>query len=447
MPYTEMGKTEFKLSLIAEHAKRNRDMQFTSLAHLLNVEFLRGCFKSLNRNKALGHDNVSWYEYAENIEENLLSLVSRLKRKSYRPIPARRVYIPKGNGEFRPLGISAIENKIVERGISWILESIYEQDFSEVSFGFRPRRNSHQALKEINDLIMFKPVNHIVDADIRGFFDNVSHEYLLDFLKLRIKDSSLIHLIDRFLKAGYIDNELLVETETGTPQGSILSPILANIFLHNVLDKWFEETVKKHVGGFCEIVRYADDFVCLVQYEKDAKRIEKALNNRFNRFNLEIHPDKSECMSFGRFEAQNAKTKKRKPNTFDFLGFTHFCDKTKTGRFKLGRRTSKKKYVSKCKNMNQWLKKTRNLIKTKEWWKVLEAKLRGHYQYYGVSGNYAALARFYNNTLKQVHKWLNRRSQKSRMSWRDFNKYLTHYPLPKPKIRHNFYTGYPCYVR
>lgn len=446
-PYTEMDKTEFKLSLIAEHAKRDKSMQFTSLAHLLNVEFLRRCFDSLNRNKALGHDNVSWHDYAGNLEENLSSLVERLKSKKYRPVPAKRVYIPKGEGKTRPLGISAIENKIVERGITWILESIYEQDFLDNSFGFRPERSCHQALKEINDLIMSKPVNHIVEADIKGFFDNVSHEKLMEFLNMRIKDSSLLALIGKFLKAGYVDKDLLVETEKGTPQGSILSPILANIFLHYVLDVWFETVVKTHVRGFCEIVRYADDFICLVQYENDAERIEEALRNRLNRFGLEIHPEKSGRISFGRFEPQNAKRQNRKPNTFDFLGFTHFCDRTRAGRFKLGRKTSKKKFVSKCKDMNMWLKSIRNLVKTKDWWKILEAKLRGHYQYYGVSGNYRAIARYYHSTIRQLHKWLNRRSQKKKMNWRNFLKYLEIYALPKPSIKHNFYTGYPCSVR
>lgn len=422
-------------------------MQFVSLAHLLNAAFLRKCFMSLNRNKAVGQDNQSWYGYAENLEENLNSLVERLKAKRFRPIPARRVYIPKGGGEFRPLGISAIENKIVERGIVWILESIHEQDFSNQSFGFRPRRNAHQALKELNELVMFKPVNHVIDADIRGFFDNVSHEHLLDFLRIRIKDRSLLHLIEKFLKAGYVDNGLLVETEQGTPQGSILSPILANIYLHHVLDRWFEETVKAHVKGFCELVRYADDFVCVVQDEQDAQRIEQALKGRFNRYALEIHPEKSRRMSFGRFEAENADRQDRRPNTFDFLGFTHYCDRTRQGRFKLGRKTSRKKYAAKCRDLNEWLKENRNRTKTKEWWKTLSAKLRGHYQYYGVSGNYRCIASYYSLTLGLVRKWLNRRSQKRSMSWAKFYDYLGHYPLPKPSIRHNFYTGYPCYVR
>ena len=447
MPYPEMDTTEFKLSLIAEHAKRNEAMQFTSLAHLLNAAFLRRCFMSLNRNKAVGHDNQSWYDYEANLDENLESLVARLKSKSYRPIPARRVYIPKGDGAFRPLGISAIENKIVERGITWILESIYEQDFSTQSFGFRPKRDCHQALKELDNLIMFKPVNHIIDADIKGFFDNVSHEYLMTFLKVRITDSALLQLIEKFLKAGYVDSGLLVTTEKGTPQGSILSPILANIFLHYVLDDWFENTVKNHTEGFCELVRYADDFVCAVRYVRDAERIERALKNRFNRFSLEIHPEKSRRMSFGRYEAQNASKQNRRANTFDFLGFTHFCDRTRTGRFKLGRKTSRKKFASKCKDMNQWLKRIRNTAKVKDWWPTLSAKLRGHFQYYGVSGNYAAIAAYYKRTLYSVRKWLNRRSQKGSMNWTQFYEYLARYPLSKPKIVHNFYTGFPCHVR
>ena len=447
MPYTEMGNTEVKLSLIAKHASRNKTMQFTSLAHLLDVDFLKWCFFNLKRNKAKGHDNVGWYDYVERVDENIEALVERLKRKSFSPIPARRVYIPKGDGKFRPLGISAMENKIVEKALATILGAIYEQDFLDNSYGFRPHRNCHQALKELNDLIMFKPVNHIVEADIKGFFDNVDRDLLLDALKIRIKDSTILSLITKFLKAGYIDDRLIVRSDTGTPQGSILSPLLANVFLHYILDVWFEQTVKQHVKGFCEIVRYADDFVCVVQYAEDAKQIEKALENRFNRYKLEIHPEKSRRFTFGRYEKKNADQQDRKANTFDFLGFTHFCDKTRQGRYKLGRKTARKKFIPKAKEMNKWLKDNRNLTKTKDWWKILKAKMRGHFQYYGVSGNYQSIDAFYSSTIKMVHKWLNRRSQKRKMSWIKFNEYLEHYPLPKPSIKHNFYTGYPSSVR
>lgn len=440
MPYAEMGKTELKLTLIAQHAKREPEMQFISLAHLLDKDFLKQNFLSLNRNKAKGLDDVSWYEYNENLDENLDSLVNRLKSKKYKPIPARRVYIPKDNGDKRPLGISAMENKIVEKGITTILQSIYEQDFRDISYGFRPNRDCHQALYELNNQIMSKPINHIVEADIKGFFDNVSHEHLMEFLKIRMKDSSVLHLIGKFLKAGYVDDGLLYTSDEGTPQGSILSPLLANIFLHYVLDVWFEKTVKEHTDGYCELIRYCDDFVCVVRYEKDAKRIEAALVKRFKRFGLEIHPEKSRRFSFGRFESKNSKAQNRKANTFDFLGFTHFCDKTRKGKFKLGRKTSCKRFKNKCNKMTKWLKDIRNTSKPKEWWDILKAKLRGHFQYYGISGNYRCLKAFYQHTIRELHKWLNRRSQRKSMNWENFNKYLGKYVLPTPKIVHNFYT-------
>ena len=237
-----------------------------------------------------------------------------------------------------------------------------------------------------------------------------------------------------------MDDGQLIETDIGTPQGSILSPMLSNIFLHYVLDTWFEQTVKSHTRGHCELIRYADDFVCTVRYVDDARRIERALKNRFNKYGLEIHPTKSRTISFGRFERENAQKQKRRPNTFDFLGFTHYCGKTRRGKFKLGRRTSRKKFSAKCKELNNWLKSIRNFIETKDWWKILRAKLRGHYQYYGVSENYSGIERFYRQSLRMVRKWLNRRSQKKSMSWEKFDHYLKCYPLPKPSIRHNFYT-------
>ena len=439
MQYPDIGKTWLKLSLITGHARRDRAFKFTSLAHLLDVEYLRDCYQSLNRNRAVGIDNISWEEYGADLDANLEQLVSRLKRKKYQPIPARRVYIPKNEKETRPLGISALENKIVERGITGILESIYEQDFLDCSYGFRPERNCHQALKQLNDLVMFQPVNHIVEADIKGFFDNVDHDKLMDFIRVRIRDTTLLNLIGKFLKAGYVDDGQLVKSDKGTPQGSILSPMLANIFLHYVLDEWFGTTVQSHVRGFCELVRYADDFVCVVRYGDDAGRIEQALKNRFNKYGLEIHPTKSRKITFGRFERANAGNQNRKPNTFDFLGFTHYGDTSRKGNFKLGRKTSRKKLSAKCREMNAWLQSIRNLVKTKDWWKILAAKLRGHFQYYGVSENYASIARFYKLTIKMVRKWLNRRSQKRKMSWAKFTEYLAHYPLPQPRIVHKFY--------
>lgn len=439
MQSTEVGTTWHKLSLISGHARRDGRFRFTSLAQLLDAEFLRDCFYSLNRNKAKGVDHVSWWDYYAELDENVERLVKRLKNKSYRPKPARRVYIPKSETEKRPLGIPALENKIVERGLVRILGSIYEVDFLDCSYGFRERRNCHQALKELNDLIMFQPVNHIVEADIKGFFDNVSHGRLMEFLRIRIGDTSLLSLIKKFLHAGYVDDGLLYRSETGTPQGSILSPLLANVFLHNVLDEWFETTVKSHTRGYCELVRYADDYLCVVRYQDDAERIERGLHNRFNKYGLMLHPEKTRRFTFGHFETENAKRQKRRSNTFDFLGFTHYCAVSRKGRFKVGRKTSRKKLCAKVKDMNRWLKSIRNAVETKEWWKTLSAKMRGHIQYYGVSENIYGVKQFYKEVLRLVRYWLNRRSQKRKMSWDKFNKYLRHYPLPKPRIVHSFY--------
>ena len=440
MSNTDLNKTLEKLSSISYCAKSDPTFEFLSLAHHLNVEFLKDCYYSLDRNKAVGVDRVSWLEYKEDLDNNLETLVSKLKKKAFKPLPAKRIYIPKGNGEMRPLGISSIENKIVESGIARIIGSIYEADFYGFSYGFRPNKNAHQALKVIGDEINFKPVNHIVEADIKGFFDNVEHDLLLDFLKIRIKDTSLLFLINRFLKAGYIDNNLLVKSDKGTPQGSILSPMLANIFLHYVLDQWFNNTVAHHISGYCEIVRYADDFICLVQFENDANKILRALQNRFNRYKLQLHPDKTRVFSFGRLEKDNSISNNRKANTFDFLGFTHYCDKTRKGHFKVGRKTSAKKFRAKAKDLNLWLKKIRNQVLTKDWWRILSLKLQGHYEYYGISENYLSIYKFYKLAVKLAKKWMNRRSQKKTMSWDKTISYLVLHPLPKPSIRHNFYT-------
>lgn len=439
MPYTEMGTTWTKLLLITGHARRDPTFQFTSLAHLLNAEYLGDCYRQLDKHKAVGIDDVTWEDYGRNLEENLRNLETRLKRKTYWPAASKRVYIPKNEHETRPLGISTLENKIVERAVMKILESIYEQDFLECSYGFRPHRNCHQALKALNDAIMWQPVNHIVEADVKGFFDNVPHKELQKFLRIRIGDTALLELIEKFLKAGFVDKGELVASESGTPQGSILSPMLSNIFLHYVLDLWFEETVKRHVRGYCELIRYADDYVCVARYAEDAARIERALKNRFNKYGLEIHPDKSRKISFGRFEQTNAASQSRKPNTFDFLGFTLYCTKTLKGNFRPGFKTSQKKFRKRCKEVNEWLRTIRNQVKTVEWWETVKAKLRGHYQYYGVSGNYRSLALFYKITLRAVHKWLNRRSQKRKTSWEKFKQYLDAFPLPTPTIKYNLY--------
>jgi group II intron reverse transcriptase/maturase len=439
MEYT----TQTKLALISERALRETKLKFTSLAHLLDVGFLRECYLELGRDRASGIDGISWQEYGEHLDENLENLVERMKAKRYRPQPAKRVYIPKGKDEKRPLGLPSLEDKIVQKGIARILEAIYEADFLDFSYGFRPNRSCHQALNAVDKTIMTNPVSHVIEADIKGFFDNVSHTWLMEFLKVRINDPSFLLLIRRFLKAGYVDSGVFVSTGQGTPQGGNLSPVLSNIFLHYVLDLWFEKKIKAQLGGACFMVRYADDFICMVQYQDDARYVEQALRDRFAKFELELHSEKTRTISFGRYERENARRQGRGAGTFDFLGFTHFCGKSRRGKFIVGRRTSRKKFRQKCQEMNDWLRRIRNHKKAKEWWPVLQAKLRGHYQYYGVSGNMRAVARFHNLTLRMTLKWLNRRSQRKSFNWKRFNEYLEHYPLPRPKIVHNFYTLSP----
>ncbi len=438
-----VNRTLTKLALISKRARADSQFQFTSLAHLLDKEFLRECYRSLGKEKACGVDGVSWHEWGEHLDENLSNLVSQLKAKKYKPLPAKRVYIPKSDGKRRALGLPSLVDKIVQKAITRILESIYECDFMDFSYGFRPHRSCHQAIKAVNDTIMFKPVNHVIEADIKGFFDNVSHEWMMKFLQVRIKDSSLLLLIRRFLKAGYMEAGQRIRTLKGTPQGGNLSPMLANIFLHYVLDLWFEKRVKPSVQGHCHMVRYADDFVCMVQNRQTAGRIEVLLRERFAKFGLTLHPDKTRTISFGRYERENARRQGRKSNTFDFPGFTHFCSISRKGRFLPGRRTSRRKFSKACKEMNDWLKWVRCRGSAKDWWPILAARLRGHYQYYGVSGNSRMISRFGYVTNCLLHKWLNRRSQKKSFTWKQFNDYLSVYPLPVPKIVHNLYKPLP----
>jgi RNA-directed DNA polymerase len=443
-PYTEMdNSTQTKLALISERARKEPKLHFISLAHLLNEGFLKECYYSLGRDRASGIDGVSWSEYGEQLDENLKNLVTRMKVKRYKPQAAKRVYIPKNEREKRPLGVPALEDKIVQKGIARILEAIYEADFLDCSYGFRTERNCHQALNAVDKTIMTKPIGYVIEADIKGYFDNVSHQWMMEFLQVRIKDPSFLLLIRRFLKAGYFEAGQIVATEQGTPQGGNLSPMLSNIFLHYVLDLWFEKKVKPQTRGACHLVRYADDFICMVQFKDDSQRIEQALRARFAKFDLELHPEKTRVISFGRYERENAKRQNRRTNTFDFLGFTHYCDTSRKGKFIVCRKTSRKKFRMKCKQMNDWLRRIRNFKKAKEWWPVLQAKLRGHYQYYGVSGNMWSLQRFYSLTLRMTLKWLNRRSQRKSFSWKRFEKYLDRYPLPRPKIVHNLYTLSP----
>ena len=401
-----------KLKLITSRAQRDRGCRFTTLAYLLDEGFLAQCFMELKRGKAPGIDGVRWEEYAEKLTENLRGLVSRLKAKRYWPQPVKRVYIPKDEKSVRPLGLAVVEDKVVQMGITRILEAIFEVDFLEVSYGFRRNRSCHDALDRLNKVIMTQRVNYIVEADIKGFFDHVDHKWMMECLRQRISDPSFLRLIGRFLRAGIMEEGKYIETEEGTPQGGILSPVLSNIYLHYVLDLWFEKRLKRELCGYAEENRYADDFVICLQNKGDGERVLEAVRERFAKFGLSLSEDKTRLIEFGRYARANGEKRGEKPATFDYLGFTHFIDRTRRGTFKVGRRTSKKKFRAKIKAMNEWLKSVRNAVKLKEWWAVLRLKLLGHYRYYGLSGNFKGIERYYLRVLALVYKWINRRSQR-----------------------------------
>ena len=433
---------ETKLNLITEMAGKEKGYKFNNLIHMLNMQNLKECFYMLKGDKATGVDGVSVEEYEKNLEGNIGDLIERMKGWSYRPQPVERVYILKASGKKRPIGIPTVEDKMVQMCIKRILEAIWEVDFMESSYGFRPGRSSHGAVEKLDKIIMTKPVNYVIEADIKGFFDNVDHGWLMGFLKERISDRSFLRLIKRFLKAGYVEEGKKYNTFKGTPQGGIISPVLTNIYLHYVLDIWVETVVKRNCNGYVELIRYADDFVIMVQKKEDTQRIVEALEKRLGKYGLELAEDKTRIIEFGRYAEENAKRRGKKPDTFNFLGFTHFCDKSRKKRFKVGRKTGRQKFNMKIKEMNVWLRKIRNAYKVKEWWPILCAKLRGHFQYYGVSGNYGSIRRYYYLTIKLVFKWLNRRSQKKSFNWKRFVAYARKHGLPQPKIYHNLYTLY-----
>jgi group II intron reverse transcriptase/maturase len=424
-----------KLRRIAEKARKEPGFKFTSLYHLMNEELLRECFKRLRKDAAAGIDNVTKEMYAENLDANLTNLTARLHRMAYIPQPVRRKYIPKpGSTKQRPLGVPCFEDKLVEAGVVRILESVYEQDFIDDSYGFRPARSCHKALRALSDTVENKPVNHMVEADIKGFFDNVNQEWLMKFLAHRIEDKRIQRMVKRFLKAGVYEDGAITVKDEGTPQGGVISPLLANIYLHYALDLWFEKVIRPKCTGFARMIRYADDFVVCFQYELDAVKFRRELGNRLGKFGLEVEPTKTRVVKFGRFAVQNAKAKGERPETFDFLGLTHYCGTRRDGKgFRMKRVTARKKLTAKLHVFKEWLKKARTL-KTKELWETAKAKLRGHYAYYGVTDNLRGIKRFAAEARKLLFKWLNRRGKRGCLTWQKFAEMLKRFPLPEPRI-------------
>ena len=431
-----------KLDLISELAGGNRKLRINNVYYLLNAENLCESYFQLKTGKATGVDGISIEEYGKKLAGNIKQLTGRIRRGAYRPQPVRRTYIPKASGKVRPLGIPAVEDKIVQHCMSQILTAVYENDFMDFSYGFRPGRNCHQALQRLDRAIMTKPVNYIVDADIRGFFDTVNHEWMIKFLEHRMNEPKFMRLLRRFLKSGYMEDGLLYTTDKGTPQGGLISPVLANIYLHYVLDLWFDRRIKPNCKGYVELVRYADDFIICAQYQEEAERIYEQLKQRVEKFGLELAADKTRIIEFGRKSAGKAKQTGKRLETFNFLGFTHYAGKSRKGNFLLGRKTCRKKIQVKLNELGQWLKSIRNRFRIKDWWPILQSKITGHYRYYGVSGNTRSLNQFYRIVQHLVFKWINRRSQRCSMNWKSFQLYLKRYTLPEPRVYHNFYVNF-----
>lgn len=424
-----------KLERIAEVAKTKPKERFTSLAHLLNEEMIKECHGNMEKGKASGVDGVTKETYEENLDENVKGLVDRLKRQAYKPQPAKRVYIPKaGSDKLRPLGIPAYEDKLVQAGIAKILNAIYEQDFLECSFGFRPGRSCHDALKIVNAIVNMKEINYVVDADIRGFFDHVDHEMLRKFVEHRVADPNINRLIARFLKSGIIEAGISYDTPEGTPQGGVVSPILANIYLHYVIDLWFEKVVRKNCRGQAYMVRYADDSVFCFEREEDAKVFYQQFIIRLEKFNLEVAEEKTKIISLGKDENNDDDSGTGTgTGSFDFLGFTHYVSTNKYGCKVVMRKTSKKKFRASLLRFKEWIKENRN-TPIKNLMDKMKTKVQGHCNYYGVTGNRNGVNDFIDEIKRLLFKWLNRRSQRKSFNWNKFNKFLKKYPLPKAKI-------------
>ena len=426
---------ETKLERIAEIARTKPKERFTSLAHLINKEVLIACHKEMNGKKASGVDEVTKSEYEESLEANVEDLVSRMKRQAYKPQPAKRVYIPKpGTDKKRPLGIPSYEDKLVQAALAKILNSIYEQDFYECSFGFRPNRGCHDALKLLDKILNDRDIRYVVDTDIKTFFDSVDHGWMMKFVEHRIADVNLLRLIGRFLKAGIIEAGVKYDTPQGTPQGGVCSPILGNIYLHYVLDSWFEIIVRNVCKGKAYMVRYADDSVFCFQYEEDAKRFYVSLIERLKKFNLSIAEEKTNVIELKKSNDDDDKGAK----SFDFLGFTHYVGEDKNGRKRVKRKTSKKKYKASLLKCKEWIKANRNMP-TDKFMKTIKAKIQGHCNYYGITDNCRAVGNFIDECRSLIFKWLNRRSQRKSFNWDKFVLFMKRFPLPYAKVYINIF--------
>ena len=423
----------FGLDGVRRKAESDKSVKFTSLLHHVTATVLRESYYQLKKAAAAGVDEVTWIEYYEGHWDRIESLRERIHKGSYRAQPSKRAYVTKEDGSQRPLGIAALEDKIVQQAIRTILNQIYESDFVDFSYGFRENRGQHDALDALYVGITSRKINWILDADIKGFFDNLNHEMLLDFLKVRIGDKRVLRLISKWLKTGYMEDGKRIRPDAGTPQGAVISPLLANIYLHYVLDTWASRWRKTKAKGDMIIVRYADDFVIGFQYYEEAVTFQTDLRRRLSKFELTLHPTKTRLIEFGKYASGNRKRNgKGKLETFDFLGFTHMCSKNKNGVFFLRRKTQRKRFKRKLSEVKIELKK-RMHERAKETGKWLATVITGHTNYYGVPGNMDRVKEFCNQCTRQWLRTLRRRSQKGqKLTWENFRrKYGKLIPMPR----------------
>jgi len=423
------------LDRVRQVARQDREVRFTALLHHVTVDRLRDAYRALSPNAAAGVDGVTWRDYGLDLEANLLDLHARVHRGAYRARAVRRVFIPKADGRLRPLGVAALEDKIVQRAVVEVLNAVYEQDFLGFSYGFRPGRSQHDALDALAVGITRKKVNFVLDADIRDFFTRLDQSWLEKFLEHRIADTRVLRLIQKWLRAGVIEDGEWSETEEGTAQGASVSPLLANVYLHYVFDLWADQWRRRNARGDMILSRFADDLLAGFEDREDAERFLSDLRERFAQFGLELHPDKTRLIEFGRHAARRRAARgDRRPETFDYLGFTHMCAKTRNGRFKLQRVTSKKKMRSKLRSVKTEMRRRMHhpLPEQGDW---LARILTGHYRYYAVPDNSKALRSFRDAVIRQWRTTLKRRSQKGYMTWERTNRLAERW-LPQPRILH-----------
>lgn len=430
-----------KLQQIAELARRRPEAVLTTLSHHIDLEFLKEAYRRTRKDGAAGVDEMTAREYAKDLDGRLASLLERFKSGTYWAPPVRRVHIPKGDGtKTRPIGIPTFEDKVLQRAVTMVLEAVYEQDFLDCSWGFRPGRGAHGALEMLYQGLRRMHGGWVLDVDIKSFFDTIDHGQLRLLLDQRVRDGVLRRMIDKWLQAGVLEEGAVHYPDGGTPQGGVISPLLANVYLHHVLDTWFESMAKPALREEAFMVRYADDFVIVCARKSDAEKLLAVLPKRFGKYGLTLHPEKTRLVCFTEPDSKsNPDGGDGGSGTFDLLGFTHFWRRGRRGMWVIGQKTAKGRLTRAIRKVAEWLRHNRNR-KVIDQHRELIPKLRGHYQYYGITGNWRALNSFYEAVRREWHRWLNRRSQRNTMVWKSFERLLRQYVLPRPKIVHSYVT-------